>query len=107
MKKTPIVILIPALAIALVVGGAMVWRLKTQTVNSVAASPPPQLPRSIEQARGGKPTNPFSFFFGSQQTSIPTPTPATVGAMNEDLQAIGDDGGAADFSSLQQDLSGL
>src|SRR4030042_5114819 len=107
MKKTPIVILIPALAIALVVGGAMVWRFKTQTVDSIAASPPPKLPRSIEQARGGKPTNPFSFFFEALETSIPNPTPASAAAMNADLQAIGDDGGAADFFSFQHDVSGI
>ena len=107
MKKTPIIIGIPALAIALVVGGAMVWKFKTQTVDTVTATQPAVFPNAVKNAGGSKPTNPFSFFFGLQEPSIPIPTPASVAAMNADLQAIGDDGGAADFSSLQQDVSGL
>ncbi len=68
------------------------------------------LPSAVENAQGGKPANPFSFLFGGQQaavTPIPTPTPASAAAMNADVSAVGDDGGAADFSSLQTQTNGL
>jgi hypothetical protein len=106
MKKLPLIMGIPALALALVLGGAMVWRLKTQTIDTVATQPGP-LPNSVENAGGTKPTNPFSFLSGPQVTPIPTPTPATVAAMNTDLNTIGDDGGTADINSLKSDAGGL
>ena len=106
MKKLPIIIGIPALALALVLGGAMVWRLKTQTVDTVKTQPT-SVPNSIDQAGGTKPTNPFSFLSGLQATPIPSPTPATAAAMNADVSAIGDDGGTADINTLKSDASGL
>lgn len=106
MKKLPLMIGIPAIAVALVVGGAMIWKLKTQTVDVVTPSGVGTLPSGMT-ATGTKPNNPFSALFGEKTTPIPTPTPATAAAMNADLQTIGDDGGAADFSSLQQTASGL
>lgn len=110
MKKLPYIIGIPALAVALVLGGAMLWKLKTQTVDTVGSVQPMTLPNAVGNAGGGKPTNPFSFLFGSQAptvTPIPTPTPASAAAMNTDVNAVGDDGGAADFSNLQSQANGL
>lgn len=110
MKKLPYIIGIPAIAVALVLGGAMVWKLKTQTVDTVPLQQQGTLPNSLGNAGGTKPTNPFSFLFGQQTataTPIPTPTPATAAAMNADVNAVGDDGGVADFSGLQSQVSGL
>ncbi len=106
MKKLPFIIGIPAVAVALVVGGAMVWKLKTQTVDVATTSGVGTLPSGMT-ASGTKPSNPFSALFGGNAGSIPTPTPATVAEMNADLQTVGDDGGAADFSSLRSDAGGL
>jgi cytoskeletal protein RodZ len=102
MKKLPI-IMIPAIVVILLLGGAFVWKM-------MQPSPATKQAGTFPNAVGGsvkKPTNPFSFLFGSQTTPIPTPTPASAAAMNADLQTVGDDGGASDFSSLQKDASGL
>ncbi len=101
MKKLPFIIGIPAVALALVLGGAMLWKLKTQTVDKVNVG---ELPSAFEGS-GTKPSNPFSALFGSGGDA--TPTPASSADLNKDLQAVGDDGGAADFNSLASDASGL
>lgn len=107
MKKLPYIIGIPAIAVALVLGGAMLWKLKNQTVETMSVQPGP-LPGSVNSAGGAKPANPFSALFGPQ-TAQPTavPSPASIAAMNADLNTVGDDGGASDFTSLQKDASGL
>ena len=107
MKKLPFIIGIPVFAAVLIVGGAMIWKLKTQTVDIVASAQPAVFPNSLEKAGGSKPTSPFSLLFGSQTAPVLSPTPATVAAINADLETVGDDGGAADFSALQEDVSGL
>lgn len=87
--------------------GLFVWKMVTP-VPPVVTTQPGSLPNSLGNAAGNKPSNPFSFLFGSQTaTLIPTPTPASAAAMNADLQTVGDDGGAADFSSLQASANGL
>jgi hypothetical protein len=105
MKKLPFIIGIPLVAVALVLGGAMLWKLKIQTTQPTQTQF--TLPAGLTSS-GTKPANPFSALFGkSNPTPIPTPTPASAAAMNAELNAIGDDGGAADFISLQSDVSGL
>ncbi len=99
MKKLPFIIGIPAVAIALVLGGAMLWKLKNQTVGTVN-----QLPGAFESS-GTKPSNPFSALFGSKVA--PTPTPASSADLNKELLTVEDDGGAADINSLKSEASGL
>lgn len=107
MKKLPYIIGIPIVAVVFVVGGALIWRVvqpqQTTTQQGQFAMP-------NGSTNGAKPANPFSALFGgggNQVTPIPTPTPASVAAMNADLKTIGDDGGASDFSSLNKDLNSL
>jgi len=109
MKKLPYIIGIPAVAVVLVLGGAMLWQLKNKTVDMTVTSPRGPLPNAVGKAAGTKPVNPFSGLFGSpaKPTLIPTPTPASPSAMQAELDAIIDDGGAADFASLSADVSGL
>jgi hypothetical protein len=98
---------IPVFAVILLLAGAFVWKMMTPVspVSTTSAGP---LPNAVNNASGNKPTNPFSFLFGPETAApIPTPTPASVAAMNADVNAIGDDGGASDFSSLQAVASGL
>ncbi len=104
MKKLPIIIGLPAIAIALIVGGALVWKLKMQTVDTMI---PKTLPNALNADGSTKPSNPFSALFGPRVTPIPTPTPASAAALNTDLQATADDGGASDFNALKKDASGL
>ena len=106
MKKISYLV-IPVFIVILLLAGVFVWKMVTPTQPVVTTQTGP-LPNSLRNAVGNKPTNPFSFLFGQQAaTPIPTPTPASVAAMNADLQTVGDDGGAADFSSLQAAASGL
>lgn len=114
MKKLPYIIGIPFLAVVLVLGGAMLWRLKNQatTVDVVATAPRGSMPNALGSAGGSAPTNPFSALFGQPNltptsTIMPTPTPASAAAMNTDVNSVGDDGGAADFNSLNSQASGL
>lgn len=107
MKKLPYIIGIPAVAVALVIGGALIWRVINPPQNTTQQS---QFTMPDGSTSSQKPSNPFSALFGgggSEVTPIPSPTPASVAAMNADLQTVGDDGGDADFSSLQQDLNSL
>ncbi len=90
--------MIPAIVVILLLGGAFVWKMMVPTASSPTQSTG-TLPNPFAFL-GGKPTSSFN-------TTIPTPTPASAAAMNADLQTVGDDGGAADFSSLQKDASGL
>lgn len=109
MKKLPYIIGIPAVAVFLVLGGAMVWRVKNQATQVVTTAPG-TLPNNLGNAKGNTPSNAFGGLFGQKAatvTPIPTPTPASVAVMSADVNAIGDDGGAADFSSLQSTVSGL
>lgn len=91
----------------LILAGVFVWKMVTPPKQIVTTEQGP-LPNSLNNATGNKPSNPFSILFGgSAVTPIPTPTPASAAAMNGDLQALTDDGGAADFNSLQTQVSGL
>lgn len=95
---------IPVFVVIVLLAVAFVWKVM-QPPPAVTTSE--TLPNSLRSAQGEKPSNPFSFLFGSGATPIPTPTPATAAAMNADLQTVGDDGGAADFSSLTSDAGSL
>ncbi len=104
MKKLPFIIGIPAVAIALIVGGAMAWRLGQTSAEITSGDK--QMPVYGENA--AKPSNPFSALFGGGNAPEPTPTPASSADLQQDLDAsTADDGGASDIKSLQQDASGL
>lgn len=99
---------IPVFVIILLLGGVFVWKMLMPQKQVVTT--PGTLPNSFGKAAGNKPSNPFSALFGQQNpqvSPIPTPTPATAAAMNADVNAVGDDGGASDFASLNSDLGGL
>ena len=114
MKNLPYIIGIPVLAVALVVGGAMIWKMNTTQVDTTAMAHPAPRPNPLNQRGGGKPANAFNTFFVTPTPLAKpdpalqdTPTPASAAAMNADVNAVGDDGGASDFSSLQSQVNGL
>lgn len=107
MKKMSIFI-IPVIVVILVIGGAFAWKVFMSPADTTpAATRITELPPGSTSEPAVKPQNPFSALFGPKTTVIPTPTPASVAAMNADVAAIGDDGGAADFSSLDVYVNGL
>jgi hypothetical protein len=110
MKKIGLFV-IPVFAVIALLTGVFVWKImtpsnSTQTVTQ-ARGP---LPDALQKAVGSKPSNPFGGLFGQPVpliTEIPSPTPASAAQMNADLQSVGDDGGAADVTSLQSVANGL
>lgn len=100
MKKLPFIIGIPAVALALVLGGAMLWKVKTE----VSAPSGSTMPDGFTQDQKA-PVNPFSALFGKKEE--PTPTPASSYDLNRDLESTVDDGGTADFNALKSDASSL
>jgi hypothetical protein len=111
MNKLPYIIGIPFRAVVLVLGGAMLWIRNTpQALKTTAMAHPAPLPNPLHQGAGSKPSNSFNQLFvtsAPQPTVMSTPTPASAAAMNADVNSVGDDGGASDFSSLQSQVSGL
>lgn len=104
MKKLPF-IAIPVVIVMLLLGGVMVWKVINPAKSIVTTGG--TLPSAFSGQSAAKPSNPFSALFGPATTPVPTPTPASVSSMNQDLTNVGDDGGAADFTSLQSQASGL
>lgn len=101
MKKLPLIIGIPAIAVALVVGAALYWRMQTQLSSTVENRQMPGV-----GGTAAKPANPFSALFGTKIE--PTPTPASAADLQKDLDtSTADDGGASDMQDLQKDASGL
>lgn len=102
MKKLPLIIGIPAIAVALIVGGALVWKLQMDSAKIVSTDK--QMPTGYTSS--SKPNNPFSALFGTK--AEPTPTPASAADLQQDLEvSTADDGGASDIKELQKDASGL
>lgn len=106
--KNVSIIAIPVFVVILILAGVFVWKMVTPP-KEVTSTSQGQYPNSLDNATGNKPSNPFSILFGGKaaSTPIPTPTPASAAAMNSDLQTLVDDGGVADFSTLQTQVSGL
>lgn len=108
MKKMTF-IAIPVIVVIALLAGAAVWKIMMPAAAPVTVQQGP-LPSGETSTGGSQPANPFSALFGQsapQTTVMPTPTPASAAAMNADVNTVGDDGGASDFSSLQSQASGL
>lgn len=104
MKNLPF-IAIPVIIVILLLGGVMAWKVMSPPKPAVIQVG--TFPSGFSGQQAAKPSNPFSALFGIQTPPVPTPTPASVSSMNQDLTTVGDDGGATDFTSLQSQASGL
>jgi len=67
MKKLPYIIGIPFIAVVLVLGGAMLWKIKNQASNIdvVNTAPRGTMPNALGNAGGGKPTKSVQRFIWS------------------------------------------
>ena len=116
MKKAPLIVIIPALAIVVVLLIAMGIKMFG---SSAAPSSPPvagkgapaEYPNSIASSGdSGKPSNFMGNLFvvpQAKQTPAPTPVPETAVDMSTILKGTYDDGGQSDLDALAKDVQGL
>lgn len=88
------------IAVALVVGGAVVLKLLSANPSSSTGG---TFPNSVGQTTG----KPASFLGGLLGGTTPSPTPATSADLSRELKNTVDDGGATELDSLQSDTSRL
>lgn len=105
MKQLSLIIGIPVVTIALIIGGVVIWR-QMQPPAPAPTGTSRTLPSGFLTDGGAKPASPFNVSTATSGVAA-TPTPASAAAMNADLQTVTDDGGTADFTALQQEASGL
>lgn len=101
MKKTPFIIAVPMIAVALVVGGAVLWKMLSPASSTTTGG---EFPNSVGSQTTGKPA---SFLGGLLGGSTPSPTPASSADLSRELKNTVDDGGTSDLNALKQDASGL
>ncbi len=90
MKKTPLLIAIPAMAVAVVVGIAVVLKMVNPTAPQ-EVQVQPEFPQAIQNSTVEKPTS--------------TLTTATTDDLSKELNTIVDDGGQSDLNALQKAAS--
>lgn len=100
-KKMPLFFIIPGVAIAIVVGVAILIKVTApKPVPSVSTD----FPNAINDSQTGNPRSFLGSLFGGPK---PTPSPATANDLSTQLKNTYDDGGASDLNALQQQASGL
>ena len=99
MKKMPLIILIPALTVFLVIASVFAWQMGAKTVTTetseqamVAKTPP-----TLDDSTGA----PASSFQKEADSASP------VADLEAEISSTVDDGGASDFTSLDQASTGL
>ena len=110
MKKAPTVLLIPAIAVALILGGALVYKLLFAAPQTVQTSQMPhQFPNSFSDSnQTGEPSTFLGGLFAPKAPAIsPTPVAATANDLSTQLKDTVDDGGQRDLDALQQDTQSL
>lgn len=105
MKKMPMVILIPMIAILVVLGFAMGVKFLSQKP-AIPTEIVGDFPNPITAQATNKPSTFLGRLFGADEPT-PTSTPATSNDLLRQLDTTIDDGGAAELNALEEDTSGL
>ena len=106
MKKTPLFITIPFVAVLIVIGIALA--IKTFAPKpQVEVLKPTEFPNSVESETVTKPSTFLGGLFGKQAVATPTPTPGTAAELSKDLKSTYDDGGQAELDALTKDAAAL
>lgn len=107
MKKTPLFITIPFIAILIVVGIAVA--VKTFAPKpQVEVLKPTEFPNSIGSETVTKPSTFLGGLFGQKPAvSTPTPSPSTASDLSKELKDTYDDGGQAEMDALTKDAAAL
>lgn len=107
-QKTPLLILIPMIAVFIVVGAAVAIKLlspENAMPTKAADESVRRYPNLLQRDEGKKPSSFMGRFLGGNPT--PTPTPATADDLSRELKNTVDDGGAMDFDKLEQEAAAL
>lgn len=105
-KKTPLLFIIPAVALFIAIGVATAVKLLSPENAMPAKAAPAEYPNPYGKMDGKKPSS----FLGKLLGTNPTPTSAPSSAaadLSRELKDTVDDGGASDLETLQEDASGL
>ena len=107
MKKTPLFITIPFVAVLIVIGIALA--LKTfAPKQQVEVLKPTEFPNSVGSETVSKPSTFLGSLFGQKQAvSTPTPTPSSASDLSKELKETYDDGGQAELDALSKDAASL
>lgn len=107
MKKTPLLILIPLIAVLSIVAAAVIMKTLTSQPE-VVLQKTTEFPNSIGSEDSGKPSTFLGGLFGQNKaTSTPTPSPASAAQFTSELKDTYDDGDQAEFDALTKDAASL
>lgn len=95
MTKMPLIILIPALAVFLVIASVFAWQMGKTSV------PVPEQSVMVPQSTM------YDEASESTGTSMEADSASPVADLEQELSTTVDDGGASDFTDLEQASSGL
>lgn len=106
MKKMPLIIAVPLIAIIVVVAASMVLRMRVNTPPNVSVVNTTEFPNALNDSSQSAPSTFLGGLFG-QVTVTPTPTPSTATDLSRELKDTYDDGGQAELDALTKDAASL
>jgi hypothetical protein len=105
MRKMPLQLLIPMIAIMIVVGVAAAYRLYSSS-SAVPAKAKEEYPNALTNTQETKPST-FLGGLGGAAKATPTPTPGSTNDLSTELKATYDDGGQAELDALAKEAAAL
>lgn len=105
MKKMPLLIIIPLIAVLVIVSVAMGVKVLSPKPE-VKITKSTEFPNPLKDAEVSKPSSFLGGLFG-QKSPTPSPTPATASDLSKELKNTYDDGGQADLDALNKDAATL
>lgn len=107
MKKFPLLITIPLIAIIAVVAGALMLKVMTPETQPVVQNPT-EFPNNVGNTETAKPSTFLGGLFGQNKaTSTPTPSPASAAQFTSELKDTYDDGDQAELDAIGKDAASL
>ena len=105
MKKMPIFIIVPLIAVLVIVGVAMVIK-QTSKPPEVVITKPTDFPNALSKTEVSKPSSFLGGLF-AQSSPTPTPSPSSAQELSRELKDTYDDGGQADLDAISKDAASL
>lgn len=107
MKKLPLILTVPLVAILIVVAGALILKAFTPGSEPIVQAPT-EFPNSVGNTEASKPSTFLGGLFGQNNAAVtPTPSPATAVQFTSELKDTYDDGDTAEFDAITKDAASL
>ena len=107
MKKIPLLITIPLIAVMSIVAIALGIKFFAPKPE-VAVLKPTEFPNVVSSTETTKPSTFLGALFGKKAVvATPTPTPATAVDLSTELKGTYDDGGQAELDAMKKDTAAL